>query len=142
MISLTDGPIVYIDDDEDDQFLFERAVRELTFTNKIHFFGSGQQALDYLETTDEKPLLILCDFSMPRMSGLDLRRQINRSDYLRQKSIPFLFYTTAASPDQVRQAYETTIQGFHIKAQEFQEFKAQIHLIITYWQSCLHPNSF
>ena len=142
MVPLTDGPLVYIDDDDDDQFLFQRAVQELGLTNQLHLFGNGLEALHYLESTTEKPLLILCDLTMPVMDGLELRRTVDGNEYLKQKSVPFIYFTTAASPNQVKQAYDGDIQGFHVKAHDFDALKAQLQLIITYWQACLHPNSF
>ena len=142
MITLTDGPIVYIDDDEDDQFLFEQTLKTLGLTNEVRPFFDGQEALYYLENTTERPLLILCDLNMPLMNGLELRQSIDSNVHLKQMAIPFVFYTTAAGPNQVRKAYEETIQGFHAKAQELSEYRAQISLIINYWKSCLHPDSF
>ena len=142
MVTLTDGPIIYIDDDEDDQFLFEQMLKELGLINKVRPFSDGQNALDYLKTTSDKPLLILCDLNMPMMNGIELHKHIDDDPYLKQKSIPFIFYTTAAGPEQVRQAYKGTVQGFHAKAQDLSEYRAQINLIITYWKACLHPNNF
>ena len=142
MITPTDGPIVYIDDDDDDHFLFEQTLKTLGLTNEVRPFFDGREALHYLENTLERPLLILCDLNMPIMNGLELRQNIDENEYLKQKSIPFVFYTTAAGPEQVRKAYEGTIQGFHAKAQDLAEYRAQINLIVNYWKSCLHPNSF
>ncbi|GAB3697865.1 hypothetical protein GCM10027592_22390 [Spirosoma flavus] len=142
MTTLTDGPIVYVDDDEDDQFLFGRAIKELGLLNEIRFFADGLGARAYLETTQEKPLLILCDINMPVMNGLEFRRLIDADEFLRKKSIPFIFYTTAAGPELVNLAYEGTIQGFHVKASEFVHYKEQLNLIISYWKACVHPNSF
>lgn len=138
---LTDGPIVYIDDDEDNQFLFEQAVKELALPNRIRFFLSGEEALDYLKTTDENPLLILSDLNMPGMSGTELHQEINASSDLKQKSIPFIFYTMEASPSQVKELYKETVQGFYIKPLEFTDLKRQITLIVGYWQACLHPST-
>lgn len=142
MVSPSDGPIVYIDDDEDDQFLFEQILKELGLANEVRSFFDGQEALYYLTTTSEKPLLILCDLNMPLMSGIELRQRINADEYLKEKSIPFVFYTTLAGPEQVRRAYSTTVQGFYAKAQELTKYKAQISLIVNYWKDCLHPDSF
>lgn len=142
MVAQHDGPLVYIDDDDDDRFLFDEAIRGLGFSNQIHYFASGQEALTYLKSTQEQPLLILCDLNMPVMDGLELRRVIDQSAYLKEKSIPFIYFTTAASPDQVKAAYEGDIQGFHVKAHEFDGLQKQLRLIIEYWQACLHPNSF
>lgn len=142
MIVVSNGPLVYIDDDEDDQLLFKQAVKELGFSNEIRSFSNGSAVLTYLETTTDEPLLLLCDLNMPLMDGLELRRRIDESEYLKQKSIPFIYFTTAASPEQVQQAYRGAIQGFHTKAMVFSDLKEQLQVIITYWQSCLHPNSF
>ena len=142
MTILSDGPLVYIDDDEDDQYLFEQAVREVGLLNPIHSFPNGLAALHYLETTSDKPLLILCDLNMPVLDGLGLQAAIDQSEYLRQKSIPFIFFTTAAHPDIVRQAYKGNLQGFHTKAALYSDLKEQVRLIVHYWQACLHPNSF
>lgn len=138
----TDGPIVYIDDDEDDQLLFNWAVTSLKLPNQIRSFYDGQAALNYLLTTKEKPLMILCDVNMPTMNGLELRNYIDATPQLRQKAIPFIFYTTDASPDLVKLAYEGTIQGYYDKVHSLVKLKDQLGLIVAYWQSCVHPNNF
>ncbi|MFD2933260.1 response regulator [Spirosoma flavum] len=135
------GPLISIEDDEDDQYLIARIIEALAIPNELLFFSNGEEALRYLETTSEQPFLILCDINMPIMDGLELRKRINKSDYLRKKSIPFVYLTTAASPELVRIAYDETVQGFHKKAAQYADFQEQIELIIKYWQNCLHPNS-
>lgn len=136
-----DGPIVYIDDDEDNQFLFEQAVKELALPNETRFFFSGTEALTYLKATDETPLLILSDLNMPGMSGIELHQELNADEYLRQKSIPFIFYTMEASPSQIKELYRGAIQGLYIKPLEFTDLKQQIRLIVNYWNACLHPSA-
>ncbi|MBC3787641.1 response regulator [Spirosoma utsteinense] len=134
------GPIISIEDDEDDQYLIEQTIKELDIPNEIRFFLNGKEALTYLETTEEKPFLILCDVNMPVMNGLELRHHINDSVYLRQKSIPFIYLTTAANPQLIQAAYDATVQGFYKKASNYVGMREQIRLIVEYWQSCLHPN--
>ena len=135
------GPIISIEDDEDDQFLLERIVKQLNIPNEIRFFSNGQLALQYLIATDEQPFLILCDINMPIMNGLELRRRINQSEYLRQKAIPFVYLTTAANTEIIREAYEAEVQGFFQKATDYAGFQNQMKLLVEYWQNCLHPNS-
>ncbi|RRB02689.1 response regulator [Larkinella rosea] len=136
------GPIVSIEDDEDDQFLLAQVVKKLGIANEVRFFTNGLVALQYFETTSEQPFLILCDINLPIMNGLELRKRINQSDYLRQKSIPFVFLTTAASPDIIREAYRESVQGFFQKASDYVSYQNQIKLIFDYWQTSLHPNRF
>lgn len=135
------GPIITIEDDEDDQFLIRRAVQELAIPNELRFFSNGVEALHYLEVTAEKPFIILCDMNMPLMSGLELRERIEANDYLKNKAIPFIFLTTDASPDLVSKAYQATIQGFFRKATKYEALKEQLRSITDYWNNCLHPNS-
>ena len=134
--------IIQIEDDADDQFLVQQALTDLGLSNPIRFFQNGQDALDYLKITKEHPLVILCDINMPIMNGLELRSQIDENEYLKMKSIPFVFFTTSATLELVKEAYEGTIQGFHQKESQFSTLKQQLDLIITYWKNCLHPNSF
>ncbi|GAB3935237.1 response regulator [Larkinella terrae] len=134
------GPIIIIEDDEDDQFILEEIIRELNVPNPIRFFANGEQVLEYLLASLEQPFIILCDINMPLMSGLELRRAIDENETLRRKAIPFIFLSTDASPQLVNQAYETTIQGFFKKAVVYQQTKEQLHWIIGYWRHCVHPH--
>jgi CheY-like chemotaxis protein len=138
---LNRGPIIAVEDDADDQFLIQSVIEELGLTNKLIFFGNGLEALMYLETVKEQPFLIICDINMPVMNGLELRTRIEQNHYLRKKSIPFVFVSTADNPLVIESAYESTIQGFFKKENNFTDLKRQIRIICDYWQFCLHPNS-
>ena len=139
-MSLT-GPIICIDDDDDDQHLLAVAIKELQVSNELHFFSDGETALEFLKITPLKPFLILCDINLPRMNGIELQKRLNENEYLRKKSIPFLFVTTAASSALVKTAYDVTVQGYLKKLHTFNELKEQLKLIIAYWSACLHPNN-
>ncbi|MBD2755253.1 response regulator [Spirosoma validum] len=135
------GPIVCIEDDDDDQHLMSVAIKELQVANELRFFTDGKTALQYLESTPQKPFLILCDINLPLMNGIELRKQLNQNEYLRRKSIPFLFVSTAADPGLVQTAYDETVQGYFKKPVRYSDLKEQIRLILAYWSECLHPDS-
>lgn len=135
------GPIISVEDDEDDQYLIGEVIRQLNLPNPLRFFSNGQAALHYLRTTSEQPFLILCDINMPIMNGLELRKEINENEYLRMKSIPFVYLTTAANTQLIKEAYNSMVQGFYKKAIDYSGLNQQLKLIVEYWQSCLHPNS-
>ncbi|MCF2490707.1 response regulator [Dyadobacter sp. CY347] len=136
------GPIILIEDDSDDQFLLKSVVEELQIPNPIIFFSNGLEALLFLETTTEQPFVILCDINMPVMNGLELRQRIEQNEYLKKKSIPFIFLSTADNPHIISVAYDATIQGFFKKENSFEDLKKRIRIIFEYWQSCLHPNNY
>jgi len=132
-------PIIFIDPDEDDQLLFEKALLELGLPYPVRAFFDGQGVLDYLNTTDEQPFLIISEISMPGMSGLELRQQLEQDPVLRRKSIPFIFMTYPVVSALAEQAYELTIQGLFEKKIDLLEWQAQLGGIITYWTACYHP---
>lgn len=136
------GPIISIEDDADDQFLIKSVIEELDITNELLFFNNGVEALLYLETTRDQPFLIICDINMPVMNGLELRARIEKNEYLRRKSIPFVFLSTADNPLVIEAAYDTTIQGFFKKENSFEDLKTRIRVIYDYWAYCLHPNHY
>ncbi|MFD1143731.1 response regulator [Larkinella insperata] len=135
------GPIICVEDDEDDQFLIQHALQQLGVANPIRFFSNGQDALDHLLTMTQQPFLILCDINMPLLNGIELRQQITDNAYLREKAIPFVFLTTAANMQTVQQAYKQMVQGFYKKASSVEGIQQQLKHIVEYWQGCLHPNS-
>ncbi len=135
------GPIICIEDDIDDQLLIGEIIENLNIPNKLIFFPNGVEALQYFETTQEQPFLILCDINMPRMNGFELRNRITQSETLRRKTIPFVFLTTAASSQYLKLAYDTMVQGFYKKGNTYDELQEQLTCIVDYWKHSLHPNS-
>jgi CheY-like chemotaxis protein len=136
------GPIINIDDDEDDHEIIIAVCEKLGVKKYLKCFRDGQEALEYLKISLEYPCIILCDVNMPKITGFELRRTINDNNILRERSVPFIFYSTAADFRQVRQAYEMTVQGFFLKGTNFQEAERTFRVILDYWQLCKHPNSF
>lgn len=134
------GPIVLIDDDRDDLDILTAALDGLGVKDDIRTFETCPAALDYLKNTAEKPFLIFCDLNLPGMNGLEFRRIINQNDFLRRKSIPFIFLSTSAIKEQVLEAYELTVQGFFIKNFSMKDLQASLSCAIAYWSTCVHPN--
>jgi CheY-like chemotaxis protein len=135
------GPIVIVDDDPDDHDMIGRVILQMKLENEVKKFFDGVQVLEYLRTTSDKPFVIICDINMPIMNGLQLKEEIEADKKLKDKSIPFVYLSTTASPQQVLKAYELTVQGFFVKGQSYDALKAAIHQIINYWKMCVHINS-
>jgi CheY-like chemotaxis protein len=135
-------PILLIEDDIDDKVFLEEVFEELDVKNPIVWFDNCNDAKNFILSTEHQLFIILCDINLPRQSGIELKREIDASENLREKSIPFIFYTTSANMDHVREAYtRLTVQGFFQKKNDFEATKRDIKLIIDYWSACVHPNS-
>ena len=135
------GPIVIVEDDKDDQEMYTEALRAIGILNEFRFFGTGQQAIDYLTTTEEQPYIILSDVNMPGMTGLEMKRQIQDDPYLRAKGIPFVFISTSATKVSVRHAHALSVQGYFEKPSSAAEIKDMLSTIFDYWQRCRHINN-
>src|SRR5690606_7475316 len=98
------GPIILLDDDEDDHDIIQAICENLGVYHYLRHFTDGFELLEFLKTTNESPFVILSDINMPHVGGMEVRQIINEDTYLRSKSIPFIFFSTAASFNQVRKA--------------------------------------
>lgn len=136
------GNILIVEDDEDDKEFLEEVLTGLGVTNTIIWKRNGHEALNYLSAETEPLFMIFCDINMPVMDGLELKRTIDADPNLRKKSIPFIFYSTAATQEAINEAYtQLTIQGFFIKGNDYGKIKSVIHTIVDYWKNCVHPNT-
>ena len=134
------GPIIFIEDDLDDQEILSEVFNMLEFNNEIIFFGDGERALHYLTETEIEPFIIFSDINMPKLGGMELRAKVHENEDLRLKSIPYLIFSTVAEQANVVDAYSKSVQGFFVKPTDFNELKNLIYTIVDYWQKCVSPN--
>ena len=83
---------------EDDPLMirmYERAFK--LGGHELLMASNGEDALSTLEKTDPKPVLILLDVMMPKMSGFDVLRKIKADEKL--KNIPVILLTNLAGQE-------------------------------------------
>jgi two-component system chemotaxis response regulator CheY len=85
--------ILLVDDSRTMRMIIQRAIRQAGYRSiTVCEAENGAQALEKLK--GEKPLLILSDWNMPEMSGIDFLKQIRAA----QNDVPFGFITSETSP--------------------------------------------
>src|SRR4051812_34920087 len=104
------GSIIVIEDDKDDQQFLMEVFNKLGYPNKVLYFGDGEEALNYLNGPIEPPFLILSDINMPKLDGIQLRKQLKTDAALHLKCIPYLFFSTALNQKTVIEAYSLSVQ--------------------------------
>jgi response regulator RpfG family c-di-GMP phosphodiesterase len=115
----------------------------LNIPNRVIWFGSAKDAFNYLKETIEQPFIIFSDVNLPGENGIEFKRRIDNDKGLREKSIPFVIYSTSADRRIVNEAYiQLTVQGFFKKGNSYQEIKNHVRIIFEYWQICKHPNNW
>jgi len=137
-----DGPVIIIEDDLDDKEILEEVFQNLKYPNQLLFFGNGQEALDFLNSSEIIPFIILSDINMPKLDGFALSNKIKMDAKLQLKCIPYLFFSTASSQKAVVDAYSLSVQGFFIKQSSMAELEKTITVIMEYWKRCVAPKHF
>jgi CheY-like chemotaxis protein len=136
------GPIIIMEDDEDDQLMLVDVFKSLNYSNELFFFPDGIKALEFLNSSDVIPFLILSDINLPKLDGFALRDKIKMDANLQLRCIPYLFFSTALNQDAVIKAYSLSAQGFFQKQNSIKELENTITVIMEYWKRCAAPNNF
>ena len=83
--------VLYVEDDEVDVFLMDRAWRGVRLVNPLHVVHDGQEAMDYLSGEGRFadrgvhpiPGLVLLDLKLPKIHGLQLLKWIREQPLTR-----------------------------------------------------------
>ena len=102
-----------IDDDHDDQEIFEMAVREISDSIDCFFADDGVKALEELRKDDFLPDCIFIDINMPRMNGIECLEKIKT--IRRLEPVPVCIFSTSDNPDIVRQSKQSGAKDFIVK---------------------------
>ncbi len=138
------SPIVLlIEDNLDDIELTKRAFDKTNLDITLDIAQDGQDGLDYLfakgaykeRNPYNLPKLILLDINLPKLSGLEVLKQI-RSNKLTQ-FIPVVLLTTSDEFCDVVEGYQLGSNSYIKKPVSFKVFSEVIHNLGEYW---LHIN--
>lgn len=111
--------ILIVDDFVAMRKILRNILKQIGFTD-ITEAGDGKTALK--EMQKEKYHLILCDWNMPKMSGLELLTKIRSDDQL--KGLPFVMVTAEAQKKNIITAVKAGVSNYRAVAQTL-NFKVQ-----------------
>ncbi|WP_207496937.1 response regulator [Aridibaculum aurantiacum] len=136
------GPIVFLEDDSDDQEFIREVIEGLNVRNDLMIFSTAMEAFKFLKETAIQPFIIFCDINLPMINGLEFKKMMEEDPSLKEKSIPFVFFSTSVDKASVEEAFEQmTVQGFFQKPANIPELKKMLQVIIDYWTLSKHPAS-
>jgi len=124
-------PILLVDDDPDDCFIFERAMKKAHLSNPLHSVHDGLDALKYLKNTKVLPGLMLVDVNMPCMGGIELLSQLKVNPVL--SLIPVIMLTTSSRDADIVQCYQAGAVSYLLKPDNMQGLAELIERIRLYW---------
>jgi len=86
--------ILLADDDTDDCYLFEKALKEIPIATHLTTVSNGEELMDYLlENSINPPDVLFLDLSMPRKTGHECLIEIKANKKL--EAIPIIVFTTS-----------------------------------------------
>ncbi len=102
--------ILIVDDFATMRRIMKNILKQLGFTNVVEA-DDGTSALEELEKGNFD--LIVSDWNMPKMSGLDLLKSVRGSE--KYKNTPFLMVTAEAQKQNVIEAVQAGVSNYVVK---------------------------
>ncbi|MEO6000077.1 MAG: response regulator [Chitinophagaceae bacterium] len=121
--------IFLIDDDEDDQVIFKKALKLIDPLLQCDTATNGKIALDKLNATTSLPDIIFLDLNMPIMNGFEFLIQIRKEVGLNR--IPIGIFTTSNILRDVELAKELGGRFFLTKPNDFQVLLKKLQQILS-----------
>ena len=131
--------ILLVEDNPDDIFLTERALKKAHISDKLIIAQDGVAALDYLfrkgsfadYDTKSSPALVLLDLNLPRVNGLEILKEIRANPDT--TLLPVVVLTSSLEDKDLKEAYRLGANSYIRKPVDFNQFVEAIEKLGFYW---------
>ncbi|MBG1267062.1 response regulator [Nostoc sp. WHI] len=131
--------ILLVEDNPADAELAIRALRNNRIGNHIQLLQDGAEALDFIfcrgdyahRSMTNQPKVILLDLKLPKVSGLEVLRQL-KSDPQTQM-IPVVVLTSSAQDRDMIESYKLGVNSYIVKPVDFEQFNQVVQQLGFYW---------
>ena len=107
--------------------------RELTLlfltrlgVHQVHAAADGHEAQKFLQSSGERVDLIICDWHMPGMTGLELLQRVRAAD----PDMPFIMVTGNSDMDAVKAAGDLDVSAYIRKPYSPQQFGEKLMAVL------------
>jgi CheY-like chemotaxis protein len=133
------APILLVEDNKDDETLTLRALRKSNILNEVVVVRDGAEALDYLFIRGAHaardpaivPQVILMDLNLPKVSGLNVLRQLRADE--RTQMLPVVVLTSSKEDDDIIESYKLGANSYIRKPVELSRFTDAVKTLGLYW---------
>jgi CheY-like chemotaxis protein len=106
-IPLQDLKVLIVEDNPQAAKLLKKVLGGLGI-HQAFCSADGREAQQFLDAADDMVDLIICDWEMPNMTGIELLRQVRRY----YPNMPFIMLTGNADIDSVKAAARYQVNGY------------------------------
>ncbi len=133
------GPILLVEDNDDDAELTRMAFRDAQIANPLVHVADGADALDYLMRRGkyaaldehEMPVVVLLDLQLPRISGLEVLKEIRGNP--RTAYLPVVVLTSSDEHSDRLGAYAQHANSYVRKPVDYDDFVRASRELGLYW---------
>jgi CheY-like chemotaxis protein len=128
--------ILLVEDNDDDVELTKLGFQRAKFAVQLHRVANGEECMGFLRKEGRyvgvpTPDLVLLDINMPRMDGIEVLKEINNDERLRQLVVVVL--TSSTADEDVLRAYQLRCNSYLVKPVTFESFAKMIQSFGDYW---------
>lgn len=121
--------ILLVDDDRDDQELFEEAMAIVDSSVVCHFASDGEEGLNILKDNLLGCHIIFLDLNMPKINGKQFLAEIKQNKVL--SKIPIVIFTTSQREKDREETARLGAAHFLTKPSSFGELCKQLEDILS-----------
>ena len=125
-IDLAAQRVLVVDDEDGPRAFVTSVLRELGI-GQVDTAVDGQDALQRFQADGTAYDLIVCDWMMPRLSGLDLLKHVRET----RSDLPFLMVTALATVEAVKKALAHQVSGYIAKPFTPDQLEEKIFLVLA-----------
>ena len=136
--------ILLVEDKKQDIELTLSVLADHHLANEVDLARDGVEALDYLYCRGSfagraggNPAVVLLDIKMPRMSGLEVLRQIKADPRL--KTMPVVMLTSSREEPDLGESYELGVNAYVVKPVDFKQFAEAVSQVGIFWAILNEP---
>ena len=136
--------ILLAEDSPQDVEMTLTALAAHNLANEVVVVNDGAEALDYLYRRGKfqsrpagNPAVVLLDLKMPKVSGLEVLRQLKQDEALR--TVPIVMLTSSREEQDLVNSYRLGVNAYVVKPVGFQEFVKAVKELGVFWAIVNEP---
>ncbi len=137
-MSVTQGSILLVEDNEDDAELTLLAFKRSHLLKPVVVAEDGAIALDHLFGSGifaapdaPLPVLMILDLNLPKVSGLDVLRRVRAEE--RTRLLPVVILSTSIEDEDVINSYALGVNAYVRKPVAFEDFLTAAARLGMFW---------